>query len=156
LASATSRSPLLEEALAKTLGKLSEGEKAAFLQASKTIDQRTLLLGVRTYDAAHKSESFFRPHAERLSKFLDLLNRFMGGVAIGIQASPEVSSLVVGSVRVVIDLALNFTMYFSKLINIVCTFKDYLGPLAAYAQAADINLEEKTVVSAYANVLEFG
>jgi hypothetical protein len=64
-------------------------------------------------------------------------------------------SLVVGSVRVVINLALNFTMYFSKLIDIVCTFKDYLGPLAAYAQAADIYLVEKTVVSAYANVLEF-
>ncbi len=156
MASATSRSPLLEEALAKTLGKLSEGEKAAFLQASKTIDERTLLSGVRTYDAAHKSESSFRPHAERLSKFLDLLNRFMGGVAIGIQASPEVSSLVVGSVRVVIDLALNFTMYFSKLIDMVCTFEDYLGPLAAYAQAADIDLVEKTVVSAYANVLDFG
>jgi hypothetical protein len=46
-------------------------------------------------------------------------------------------------------------MYFSKLINIVCTFEDYLGPLAAYAQAADIYLVEKTVVSAYANVLEF-
>jgi hypothetical protein len=81
LASATS---LLEEALAKTLGKLSEGEKAAFLQALKTIDERTLLLGVRTYDAAHKIKSSFRPHAERLSKFLDLLNRFIGGVAIGI------------------------------------------------------------------------
>jgi hypothetical protein len=64
-------------------------------------------------------------------------------------------SLVVSLVRVVIDLALNFTIYFSKLINIVCTFKDYLGPLAAYAQAADINLVEKTVVSAYANVLDF-
>ncbi|RAR13708.1 ankyrin repeat-containing protein [Stemphylium lycopersici] len=156
LASATSRSPLLEEALAKTLGKLSEGEKAAFLEASKTIDERTLLSDVRTYDAAHKSESSFRPHAERLSKFLDLLNRFMGGVAIGIQASPEVSSLVVGSVRVVIDLALNFTMYFSKLIDMVCTFEDYLGPLAAYAQAADIDLVERTVVSAYANMLDFG
>ena len=156
MASATSRSPVLEKALAKTLGKLSEGEKTAFLQVSKTLDERTLLSGVRKYDAAHKSESSFRPHAERLSKFLDLLNRFMGGVAIGIQASPEVSSLVVGSVRVVIDLALNFTMYFSKLIDMVCTFEDYLGPLAAYAQAADIDLVEKTVVSAYANVLDFG
>ena len=126
------------------------------MQASKTIDERTLLSGVRTYDAAHKSESSFRPHAERLSKFLDLLNRFMGGVAIGIQASPEVSSLVVGSVRVVIDLALNFTMYFSKLLDMVCTFEHYLGPLEAYAQAADIDLVEKTVVSAYANVVDFG
>jgi hypothetical protein len=46
-------------------------------------------------------------------------------------------------------------MYFSKLINIVCTFKDYLGPLAAYAQAVDIDLVERIVVSTYANVLDF-
>ncbi|KAF2714347.1 ankyrin, partial [Pleomassaria siparia CBS 279.74] len=80
----------------------------------------------------------------------------MGGVAIGIQASPEISSLVVGSVRVVIDLALKFAMYFSKLSDMICTFEDYLGPLAEYARAADINLVEKTLVNAYAKVFEFG
>ncbi|KAF2805686.1 uncharacterized protein BDZ99DRAFT_109722 [Mytilinidion resinicola] len=156
LASTTSGDPLLEKALARTLERLPKGEKAAFVQASKTIDERTLLSGVRAYDAAHKHDSSFRPHAERLSKFLGLLNRFMGGVAIGIQASPEISSLVVGSVRVVIDLALKFTMYFSRLTDMICTFEDYLGPLAEYAHAADINLVEKTVVNAYANVLDFG
>lgn len=156
MASAKSRSPLLEEAIAKILDKLSKGDKAAFLQASETIDERTLLSCVRTYDAAHKTDSSFRPQTERLSKFLDLLSRFMGGVAISIQAHPEISALVVGSVRVVIDLALKFTMYFSKLIDMVCTFEDYLDPLAVYAKAADIQLVEKTVVNAYANVLEFG
>lgn len=152
----TSRSLVLEKALARTLEKLPHAEKAAFAQASKTIDERTLLSRVHAYDAAHKDDSSFRPHAERLSKFLGLLDRFMGGAAIGIQASPEISSLVVGSVRVVIDLALKFTMYFSRLTDMICTFEDYLGPLAEYAKAADIDLVESTVVSAYANVLGFG
>jgi hypothetical protein len=80
----------------------------------------------------------------------------MGGVGIAIQANPEISSLVVGAVRVVIDLGLKFTMFFSRLTDMVCLFEDYLGPLAEYAQAADIELVEKTVVNAYANVLDFG
>jgi hypothetical protein len=62
---------------------------------------------------------------------------------------------VVGAVRIVIDLALKFTMFFSRLANIVCTFKDFLAPLAEYAQAADITLVEKIVVDAYANILTF-
>jgi hypothetical protein len=155
-AATSSHSLVLEKAYAKSLEKLPQAEKAAFAQASKTIDERTLLSRVHTYDAAHKDDSSFRPHAERLSKFLGLLDRFMGGVAIGIQASPEISSLVVGSVRIVIDLALKFTMYFSKLTDMICTFEDYLGPLAEYAKAADIDLVESTVVNAYANVLSFG
>jgi hypothetical protein len=157
LSAATSPHGLvLEKALAKTLEKLPQAEKAAFAQASKTIDERTLLSRVHTYDAAHKDDSSFRPHAERLSKFLGLLDRFMGGVTIGLQASPEISSLVVGSVRIVIDLALKFTMYFSKLTDMICTFEDYLGPLAEYAKAADIDVVETIVVNAYANVLSFG
>jgi hypothetical protein len=117
---------------------------------------RTLLSSVQAYDDEHKNDSSFRPRAERLSKFLNLLNRFLGGVAIGIQASPEISALVVGSVRVVIDLALKFTLYFSRLTDMLSIFEDYLGPLAEYAKAADISLVEKAVVNAYANVLEFG
>lgn len=155
-AATSSHSLVLEKALAKTLETLPQAEKAAFAQASKTVDERTLLSRARAYDAAHKDDSSFRPHAERLSKFLGLLDRFMGGVAIGIQASPEISSLVVGLVRIVIDLALKFTMYFSKLTDIICTFEDYLGPLAKYAKAADINLIASTVINAYTNVLTFG
>jgi hypothetical protein len=83
-AATSSHSLALEKALAKTLEKLPQAEKAAFAQASKTIDERTLLSRVHTYDAAHKEDSSFRPHAERLSKFLGLLDRFMGGVTIGI------------------------------------------------------------------------
>jgi hypothetical protein len=156
LAPTTPRNPLQEKALAKALVKLPKTETAAFTQASKTLDEQALLSDVRAYDAAHKNESSFRPHAEGLSKFLTFLNTFMGGVAIGIQASPEISSLVVGAVRIVIDLALKFTTFFSRLADMVCTFEEYLKPLAEYAQAADIELVEKTIVNAYANILIFG
>lgn len=157
LAPATPRDPLHKKALAKALEKLPKTETAAFTQeASKTIDEQALLSDVRAYDVAYKNDSSFRPHAERLSKFLTFLNTFMGGVAIGIQHSPEISSLVVGAVRIVIDLALKFTTFFSRLADMVCTFEDFLGPLAEYAQAADIELVENTVVNAYANILVFG
>lgn len=69
--------------------------------------------------------------------------------------SPEISSLVVGSVRVVINLTLKFIIYFSKLTNIICTFKDYLGLLAEYVKLADINFIETIVVNTYINVLSF-
>jgi hypothetical protein len=150
-----SRNLVLEKALVIYLQKLPETEKAAFAQASKTVDEQTLLSDVRAYDAAHKDSSSFRPHAERLSKFLDLLNRFMGGVAIGIQANPEVSALVVGAVRIVIDLALKFTTFFSRLSDMVCTFGDYLGPLAEYAKSAHTELMGGPLCKAYASVIDF-
>jgi hypothetical protein len=147
---------VLEKAITTYLQKIPEAEKAAFTQVSKSLDEQTLISNVRSYDVAHKGNSSFRPHAERLTKLLNLLDRFMGGVAIGIQASPEISSLVVGAVRIVIDLALTFTIFFGKLTDMVCTFEDYLGPLVVYARAADIELVEKAVVSIYVNILDFG
>ena len=153
---ATSRSVVLEEALATFSKTIPDAEKAAFEQASQTIDEHILLSGVQTYDAAHKANSHFRPHAERLTKFLGLLDRFMGGVAIGIQSNPEVSALVVGAFRIVIDLALKFTTFFSRLTEMIYTFEDFLKPLAEYAKAADIELVKESVVKIYANVLDFG
>lgn len=146
---------MLEEALATFSKTIPDAEKAAFKQASKTIDERALLSDVQAYDAAHKDNSCFRPHAERLTKFLGLLNRFMGGVAIGVQANPEVSALVVGAVRIVIDLALKFTTFFSRLTEMIYIFEDFLEPLAEYAKAADIKLVKQSVVKTYTNVLDF-
>jgi hypothetical protein len=55
LSAATSpHSLVLEQALAETIVRLPQAEKAAFAQASKTTDERTLLSRVQTYDAAHK------------------------------------------------------------------------------------------------------
>jgi hypothetical protein len=150
------RNLVLDETLEVYLQKLTDKEKVAFTKAYATKDERTLLTDVRQYDEVHKNSSSFRPHAKRLSKILGLLNSFMGGVAIGIQASPELSPLVVGAVRMVIDLALNFVTFFSRLTDMVCTFEDYLGPLAEYAKSADIELLRRPLCKAYASILDFG
>jgi len=152
----TSRNAALEEALAIFSKSIPDAEQATFKEASKTLDERALLSDVQAYDAAHKDDSCFRPHAERLTKFLSLLDRFMGGIAIGIQANPEVSSLVVGAVRIVIDLALKFTTFFSRLTEMICAFEDYLKPLVEYAKAADTEVIKEPVVNIYTNVLKFG
>lgn len=80
----------------------------------------------------------------------------MGAVAIGIQAYPEISSLVVGAVRIVIDLAIGFVTFFEKLTDMLCQFEDYLGPLAEYAAVShDLALVQETVANVYGDLLEF-
>ncbi len=153
---AASRNRALELAIERHLRKITDTEKEAFREASRNIDEYSLLSKARAYDDAHKQSSSFRPQAERLSKFFNLLNRFMGGVAIGVQAYPEISSLVVGAVRIVIDLAIDFVTFFSKLTDMLCQFEDYLRPLAEYAKASeDFELVQETVANVYGDLLDF-
>lgn len=146
----------LELAIQRHLDKITDTEREAFREASKTITEGNLLSKARACDDAHKQSSSFRPQTARLSKFLNLLNRFMGGIAIGIQAYPEISSLVVGAVRIVIDLAIDFMEFFSKLADMLCQFEDYLEPLAVLMEAApDSMLVLKTVTDVYVDLLDF-
>jgi len=101
-------------AIERHLNTLPEADKEAFRQASKQIANESLLSQVKAYDEDHKQVSQFRPHAEALSLFLIVLGRFMAGVAIGIQANPEISSIAVGAMRIVIELALSFVSFFAR------------------------------------------
>lgn len=146
----------LELAIRRHLAQIPEAEKEAFRKASKSIDEGNLLLRARECDEAHKQNSSFRPQAERLSKFLGLLNRFMGGIAIGIQAQPEISALVVGAVRIVIDLAIDFVNFFSKLSEMLCQFQEYLEVLSKYAKASENDcLGQETIAKVYGDLLDF-
>ena len=146
----------LELAIRRHLSKIPEAEKEAFREASKSIDEGNLLLRARECDEAHKQNSSFRPQAERLSKFLGLLNRFMGGIAIGIQAQPELSALVVGAVRIVIDLAIDFVTFFSKLSDMLCQFQDYLEVLSEYSKASENDwLGQESIAKVYGDLLDF-
>jgi hypothetical protein len=152
----TSVNGALRLAIQRHLDKITDAEKEAFREASKSIDEENLLSKARACDDAHKQRSSFRPQAERLAKLLNLLDRFMGGIAIGIQAHPEISSLVVGAVRIVIDLAINFVDFFSKLADMLCQFEDYLEPLADFAKASQDSVPvQKTVANIYGDLLEF-
>lgn len=129
-----SRHYALDKAIQKHLERLPEKERDLFRQASKSIDAENILTKVKQYDHFHRNTSRFRPKADNITHFLSLLNRFMAGVAIGIQASPDISSLVVGGVRVIIDVMVRFVEYFGRFTEMLCRFGDWLRPLEEYCQ----------------------
>ena len=59
---------------------------------------------VSDFDNAHYDKSMSRRCAEAVARFLRVIDQLMGGVAIAIQSNPDISALVVGAVRVVIDV----------------------------------------------------
>ena len=139
----------LELAIARYLDALPELEKEAFREASKTLTEGNILLNVKDHDAAHREQSHFRPQAEKLSRFLCVLDRFMAGVTIGLQSNPDISAIVVGGVRLVIDIAMSFVTFFTRLSDMLCRFGDSLGYLAEYAR---VSIQEELVLETIANI----
>ena len=155
----TSRNRSLELAIQEHLQSLPGPEKAAFEQASKSLDEAGLMSHVRAYDNSHKENSFFRPQAERVAKILGFVNRFMDVVSLGLQAAPAPASLAVGAVRIVINTGLQFSEFFSKLVDMLSNFEDYEAPLTLYARTAeasdDLDIVHKAVAEVYGVLLSF-
>jgi hypothetical protein len=146
----------LQLTIERHLNDLPEADKEAFRQASKQIANESLLSQVKAYDEDHKQVSQFRPHAEALSRFLGLLDRFMAGIAIGIQANPDISSVVVGAVRIVIGLALSFVTFFARFSEMLSRFSDFLAPLTKYAEASTKEeLIQQSLANVYMDLLQF-
>jgi ankyrin repeat domain-containing protein 50 len=146
----------LRVAIERHLNDIPDTEKRAFHDASQHLTDVSILDAVKRYDEQHKSQSHFRPRASSIGRFLDVLNRFMAGVTIGIQADPAISSIVVGAVRVVIDLAIGFVDFFAKLSEMLDRFSDFLGPLAKYATSSENSqLVLESLVNVYVDLLTF-
>lgn len=146
----------LELAISRQLESFPELEKEAFRNASKDLTDENIFIEVKKWDDAHKAESYFRPKTETLSRFLGLLDRFMAGVTIGIQANPDISAIVVGGVRVVIDLAVKFVGFFDKLSNMICRFSDFLQTLHEYNNSSAQNtIMVETLANVYGDLLQF-
>lgn len=101
--SATIRNLAFSLALKKHTDTLSPGELHAFNTAAN-ITPETLLKQVQTFDEAHRQESRFRECAPRVEGVLKILDRYLGPLAIFIGHSPEISSLVVGGVKLIVDV----------------------------------------------------
>lgn len=145
----------LELAVQKHLSELPQLARDTLTQASNTIDLDNLFQSIRNYDTTHKHISKFRPQAEKLSKFIGLLDRFMGGVAIGIQASPDIASLVVGGVRLAIDIVVHFVEFFGKFSEMLCRFGEWLEPLELYAVNCKRDIMIEAVAAVYGDLLKF-
>ena len=91
-------------ALQQHLKKIGQSESNAFMNAYRSITPESLLSKVSEFDNAHNEKSISRRCAEPVARFLRVIDQLMGGVAIAIQSNPEISALVVGAIRIVIDV----------------------------------------------------
>ncbi|KAH0237778.1 4-hydroxyphenylpyruvate dioxygenase, partial [Aureobasidium melanogenum] len=139
----------------KHLDKLSIVERQAFLQANATITPDSLLGKIRTLDKQHALTSSYRPHAERIARFLSLLDRLLGGVAIAIQANPDISSIAVGGIKLITDIAVGFTKYFGKLTDMFNRLSETIVPLERYAECIELLNVENALIDVYGDILDF-
>ncbi|KAI4730256.1 hypothetical protein E4T49_01724 [Aureobasidium sp. EXF-10728] len=97
------------------------------------------------------------PEAERhkVAKFLSLLDRLLGGIAIAIQANPDISSIAVGGVKLIIDVAVGFTKYFGKLTDMLDRVSEIIAPLERYAQRFELLNVGNALIDVYGDVLDF-
>jgi ankyrin repeat domain-containing protein 50 len=152
---AESDNSALELAIVRQLNDLPEVKRQAFHEASKNLTDKNILDHVKACDANHLAK-YHHPRAEALSRFLGLLDRFMGGITIAIQANPDISAIVVGGVRLVIDVAVNFIRFFTRLSDMLCRLGDFLRPFAEYVKAsAREELVLEALASVYGNLLQF-
>jgi hypothetical protein len=142
-------------AIQKHINKLPEEERQAFRQANITITPDSLLERVRKLDTQHTSISSFRPHAEKIAKFLSLLDRLVGGIAIAIQANPDISSIAVGGVKLVVDIAMGFAKFFGKLTDMIDRLSGIIAPLERYAERSELEIVRNALVNIYGDILDF-
>jgi len=142
-------------ALQKHIDKLPEAERQAFRRANVTISPDGLLERIRSLNTQHASKSSFRPHAEKVAKFLGLLDRLLGGIAIAIQANPDISSIAVGGVKLIVDIAMGFTKFFGKLVDMFDRLSDIMAPLERYAERLELPIVKDALVNVYGDVLDF-
>ena len=99
-----SRNLAFTDALQQHLAKLSPNENSAFRTAHQTLTAESILVKVRNYDRDWNHDSNSRKYAEQVEKSLRILNQFLRSIAIAIQSNPEISLLIVGGVRFILDV----------------------------------------------------
>lgn len=134
--------------------RLTDEERDAFCQANTGISPEQLFEQVAKLDAMDKKTKP-RKAMEDVSRFLRLLNQLVGGVSIGIQASPEISSLVIGGAKLIIDMAVNFVSFFQQLTSMIKELSDHLGHLEEFSRHKDNHLIMESAKQVYGGLLEF-
>jgi hypothetical protein len=83
---------------------LSAQEKAIWC-FKETVTPLRVQKTVENWDKQHKERSVTRRIAEKTLRFLRALENLMAGAVIGIQQYPDVSSIIIGVLRVVINVS---------------------------------------------------
>ena len=143
-----------DRAFEQLLEELDVKERNAFQKAHHQVDAQSLLERVKKLDEEDKTTGprrFLGP----VEKLLGILNQLMQGVAIGIQASPDISSLVVGGFKLILDVALKYVEYFKKLTEMIGRLADHLSHLEEFSKHANISIVQTSAINVYGGLLRF-
>ena len=103
-----SRNAAFADALQRHLLKLSPLESATFRDSHQSLTPENIILKVKAYDQAHNRGSTSRKCSEKVEKSLRILNQFLASIAIAIQSNPDISSLIVGGLKFIVDVIIFF------------------------------------------------
>lgn len=146
--------PAFDAAVEEFKKRLTDEERSAFCQANTGINAKQLFERVAELDAMDKKTKP-RQSLEDVARFLHLLDQLVRGVSIGIQASPEISSLVIGGAKLIIDMAMNFIDFFQKLTSMLHDLSDHLDHLEEFSKHKDNDLIMKSAKNVYGGLLDF-
>ena len=111
-----SRNAAFADALQQHVLKLSPVESAAFRASHQSLTPESILVKVKAYDQAHNRGSASRKCAEKVDKSLRILNQFLASIAIAIQSNPDLSSLIVGGLRCIVDVIISLLRKASRVV----------------------------------------
>ena len=141
-------------AFEKFLHELPVQKQNLFQQAYRNIDPVSLLSRVRKLDDADQARGP-RRRAEHLEKLLNILGQLTREVAIGIQANPDIVSLIVGGIKVVVDIALKYIEFFKRLFEMIGRLTEHLRHLQEFAKISDSGIIQTATANVYGGVLRF-
>ncbi|EED20611.1 conserved hypothetical protein [Talaromyces stipitatus ATCC 10500] len=158
---AKSTNSAFQEAWGKHWAELDASEKRVWsfqgdyspLKVQKTIENM---------DKEHRQQTTSRRIAGPVLRFLRAVETVMAGVTIGIQAYPDVSSIVVGVIRVIINVAVKYFEYYEKLSKMLEGLVDDIEVLDMFTrnnvnspELHNVRSQLQTLVALYTNILTF-
>ena len=132
-----SRNAAFADALQQHVLKLSPVESAAFRASHQSLTPESILVKVKAYDQAHNRGSASRKCAEKVDKSLRILNQFLASIAIAIQSNPDLSSLIVGGLRCIVDVIISLLRKVSRVVANSRTMAVACGKLCDLLQEID-------------------
>jgi hypothetical protein len=107
-----------KEAVENLGADLETSERQQFLDAYKCISLDQTLQTIKDLE---ENDGTNRRNKKALGPAIRIIEQFMAGVSIAIQQNPEISSLVVGAVRFVVDVSIRIQCLRSLAPNLLVT-----------------------------------
>ncbi|KAI5839132.1 hypothetical protein DFP73DRAFT_502190, partial [Morchella snyderi] len=146
---------IFQEAIERYKQKVAIDHKQ-YLLGGMDVSVAQLIESVGRYNTQHNERSSSRRGLARIQGFLRVVDGYLKSLGVMIQHSPEISSLVVGGLRLFVDIGIRYIGFFDKLSETLVKMERSLSYLSEYATLYGHYEEVKTALCrAYGDMLEF-